>query len=909
MLSAVVTVAPNILGSAAGLVDLFADKISTDSTEGVVTRIRQGLDLVDSGVVYQAFPGEVNEVELSSDLANLFLLLNESSDVTMIRGSFDPLFPTFPFSPTVIPPFTRDIIDIPAFNIGGNLGLGGSGGPLVVFLEADLEGDFEISGDQVKGVIKQFLDLTEARAIIPNGTALLDLIPDLGNFVGALDAILDFDLRDVVPPVTIEPLIDIDLPFGLPDIEIPPEMTVDIVDYVEGFGLPTSLRDVVGVFPGVKEFVDIIDGFRNFFTQEFFSDSVYISTLDGPDSINFEHLTGIPVQVYAGGDSDVIRAGGGMGVIDSYDDVFDFASGFTSALFERDPAKIELFGEGGQDTFEVMQRFNSRDFNIDGGSGNDRLLVMGTPFDDIIEIVSATDGDLEEINYFAPDPNGGVEANEVQVVTLPAGTTGGSFTLTFEDPDGNTDTTGPILHNVAGDVVETALAGLTSIGAGNVNVQGEIGGPWVVTFIGDLSHQNQNKLGADGSDLIRVGHDVSIVRRESGSADQGVNEIQKITLPPNGISSDPDEPRYITGGTFRLTFDGERTVELSAFAQGDDVEQALEALPKLDPDDVKVTGSSGGPWFVEFTGDRARATQPLIEALPADSELNGGVEATVTDDPAEDPNAQQSRAKKITITRPKPLSGQLLGGTFTLTFSQLGSSDTTVALAHDASGAAIESALADLDTIDPDEVVVSGQAGGPWTVELTGLPASGGSLTAQAAGLTGGVALNVSETDGSGVNEIQRISTGGATYGTFRLTFDNGTIARTTADLPYDATAGEIFTALESLTSVGSGNVEVTGPAAGPWDVEFVANLAAADQLPIQLDDSNLEGAVSTGSTTTIVQEGDSTTNEEQLVTIVDQHTATGGTFFLHIDTPETGNLVTAPIPHDASAAEVEAAL
>src|SRR5690606_3675516 len=103
--------------------------------------------------------------------------------------------------------------------------------------------------------------------------------------------------------------------------------------------------------------------------------------------------------------------------------------------------------------------------------------------------------------------------------------------------------------------------------------------------------------------------------------------------------------------------------------------------------------------------------------------------------------------------------------------------------------------------------------------------------------LRGGVTVHGAElVAGNGTNEIHSISTNGATAGTFRLTFDNGAFARTTGDLPYDATPGEIEAALAALTSVGAGNVRVTGPVGGPWQIEYVADYAAADQVLIQMD-------------------------------------------------------------------------
>ena len=68
------------------------------------------------------------------------------------------------------------------------------------------------------------------------------------------------------------------------------------------------------------------------------------------------------------------------------------------------------------------------------------------------------------------------------------------------------------------------------------------------------------------------------------------------------------------------------------------------------------------------------------------------------------------------------------------------------------------------------------------------------------------------------VNEIQQLATLGDTP--FTLTFGGNT----TSDLPATSTAAEIQSALEALSSIGTGNVTVTG--SNPWSIEFIGDLA-----------------------------------------------------------------------------------
>jgi hypothetical protein len=75
-------------------------------------------------------------------------------------------------------------------------------------------------------------------------------------------------------------------------------------------------------------------------------------------------------------------------------------------------------------------------------------------------------------------------------------------------------------------------------------------------------------------------------------------------------------------------------------------------------------------------------------------------------------------------------------------------------------------------------------------------------------------------------NEVQKITlTGSPTGGSFTLTYGG----KTTAAIAYNATAATVQTALQALTTIGTGNVTVTGNAGGPYTVTFVGSLAHHD--------------------------------------------------------------------------------
>lgn len=91
-------------------------------------------------------------------------------------------------------------------------------------------------------------------------------------------------------------------------------------------------------------------------------------------------------------------------------------------------------------------------------------------------------------------------------------------------------------------------------------------------------------------------------------------------------------------------------------------------------------------------------------------------------------------------------------------------------------------------------------------------------------------------------NEVQTATvTGTPTGGTFTLTYSGST----TSNIAYNATAATVRTALENLTSVGYGNVDVTGSAGGPYTVTFRGSLAGTNVAAMTASGAGLTGGSS----------------------------------------------------------------
>jgi hypothetical protein len=89
-------------------------------------------------------------------------------------------------------------------------------------------------------------------------------------------------------------------------------------------------------------------------------------------------------------------------------------------------------------------------------------------------------------------------------------------------------------------------------------------------------------------------------KRLTDDAQRSTNEVQRVTL------------AGATGGTFTLSFGGQSTAGIAYNAAASAVQSALEALSTIGAGSVKVSGSAGGPYDVEFRGRHAQTNVALM---------------------------------------------------------------------------------------------------------------------------------------------------------------------------------------------------------------------------------------------------------------------------------------------------------
>lgn len=99
---------------------------------------------------------------------------------------------------------------------------------------------------------------------------------------------------------------------------------------------------------------------------------------------------------------------------------------------------------------------------------------------------------------------------------------------------------------------------------------------------------------------------------------------------------------------------------------------------------------------------------------------------------------------------------------------------------------------------------------------------------------------------GDSSDEVQTLTVGGSGLTSFTLTFGG----QTTGAIAAAATAATVQAALEALSTIGAGNVAVTGSAGGPWTVTFKGTLANTNVAQLTTTPTGGTGTVTAATTT-----------------------------------------------------------
>jgi autotransporter-associated beta strand protein len=548
-----------------------------------------------------------------------------------------------------------------------------------------------------------------------------------------------------------------------------------------------------------------------------------------------------------------------------------------------------------------------------------------------------------------------LQTNEQQRIKFVVSTgatapTGGSWTVSF-DPDGAGAgigyTTAALPYNASAAAVQNALQALPAIGAGNVVVSGSAFAGFQVVFTGIFAGLNQPELVVDTSALTPTTSVATPMELVAGGLVYAkANEVQILNF----------SPTVPTGGNYTLTFDpdgaggvaAQTTGNIAWNASASTVQSAIQGLTTIGSGNVSVTGAfNNGGFILTYTGAMA-ATDILDTAWTVNTAGLLPTAATITGAASV---ATQGGSALYNETQTVWFNAPPTTGTYSLSFSNV----TTSSLNYNATATEVQTALEHLSTIGTGNVAVVGNGNTGFVVTflnaLGSQDVTNSGVTVPFAGMLPGLVLNVGTTGktagyatsreggenlagtfsvnfrgsttgnlpwnataaqlesalstlptiGLSVNEVAQFAFTGAvpTGGTYSLSFRGAT----TPGLAYSATAADVQAALEGLSSIGAGNVTVQGAyTQGGFLITFQNEAGGVNLNAAELTFNILSLTPSTSAQVATATEGGyGTYNETQMLSIVG---ATGGTWSISFNGYTTGSLA-----WNASTGTIDAAL
>ena len=239
--------------------------------------------------------------------------------------------------------------------------------------------------------------------------------------------------------------------------------------------------------------------------------------------------------------------------------------------------------------------------------------------------------------------------------------TGGTFTLSAI-VNAQTETTGPIAYNATAAAIQAALNSLAGVQA-SVTGSGTQTDPWLLSGTG-----------------------LTFLSTNGGQLTGGASTLQVVPTGPQQMWCNA------TGGTFRISLvvngQTETTAPIAYNASAAAVQSALNTLTGVQAT-VTGLGTAADPWLITGTGlaplmtDGSQlTTRSTVQAAPAGASL---------------------------------LWNSATGGTFTLSLTVNGQTETTGPIAYNASAAGVQTALDNLAGVQA-AVTGSGTQADPWLI-------------------------------------------------------------------------------------------------------------------------------------------------------------------------------------------------
>lgn len=463
----------------------------------------------------------------------------------------------------------------------------------------------------------------------------------------------------------------------------------------------------------------------------------------------------------------------------------------------------------------------------------------------------------------------GVSQNERQSIAL-SNPSGGTWTLTLRKD--NKVRTATLSAKATAGQVQTALESLSTIGQGNVLVEGagNSDDPFIVEFINELAGTDIPLLEANGSNLI--GSASGIVQTVDNG---GINERQKIYMAHNNMVA------------LTVEFNQVKSALIPYNASIDAKQAALEAMPSIGSGNILVTGDTNqrdvpyiGNITIDFIEALGGTNLPNMIATPE----TGWNAVTVY-------NGGGNNEKQVVTVKAS-------GGTFKLKIYDPAFSGL-LRLTLPPSNSPVLSAYTRRSSTPINDDKAGSEIGGrPGLYEFNISSWPDGDMVIDIANPAGRFCmrkLGISYYTGTTWEEVEEAYQNGSDS-----SGNNGVGEPSdfdehywTTDINFNASQSEMRLAIAAAPFVGFTNVDVvkfnTVPGTHQWQIEFKNDLGSIDVRQMQIDTSALIG----GDITIRGISDGSSTPEEQRIKII---RADAGFFRLTItvdDIEETTDTIT----------------
>lgn len=261
--------------------------------------------------------------------------------------------------------------------------------------------------------------------------------------------------------------------------------------------------------------------------------------------------------------------------------------------------------------------------------------------------------------------------------------------------------------------------------------------------------------------------------------DMGVEETLKGAVAVNAVPrKETVDWSSLTEGLWTISYLGSTTTTLAYNISGADVKFALEAI------DGSASSATPSEWTHSLTGENTACTSDNPGVVITQTQAWAAVVPAVNE------------VQTIIFTNPG-------SGTYTLSFDNGATNATTGSLGWNVAAGTVETALNAIGSISgTGSVAVGDNTGGGFLVTFLG-------------GL-GGVDVNLLVGDAAAliyiaaVDEVHTWTNTRANAGAYTISFDSGGNC-TTVMLSWNANDATVESALETLTSIGAGNIAASG--------------------------------------------------------------------------------------------------